>query len=54
MPLPGGGSVVADYSFYWQGNKANMRYSIRREPAQSSWLAPRFIYRGRFDVRSRT
>jgi hypothetical protein len=54
MPLPGGGNVVADYSFYWQGNKANMRYSIRREPAQSSWLAPRFIYRGRFDVRSRT
>ena len=42
MPLPGGGNVVADYSFYWQGSKANMRYSIRREPAQSSRLAPRF------------
>lgn len=36
MPLPGGGNVVADYSFYWQGSKANMRYSIHREPAQSS------------------
>lgn len=42
MPLPGGGNVVADYSFYWQGSKANMRYSIHREPAQSSWLDPRF------------
>jgi hypothetical protein len=36
MPLPGGGNVVADYSFYWQGGKANMRYSVHREPAQSS------------------
>lgn len=53
MPLPGGGNVVADYSFYWQGNKANMRYSIRQEPAHSSWLDPRFRHRGRFDVRSR-
>lgn len=54
MPLPGGGNVVADYSFYWQGSKANMRYSIHREPAQSSWLDPRFRNKGRFDVRSRT
>ena len=54
MPLPGGGNVVADYSFYWQGSKANMRYSIHREPAQSSRLDPRFRHRGRFDVRSRT
>jgi hypothetical protein len=36
MPLHGGGNVVVDYSFYWQGSKANMRYSIHREPAQSS------------------
>ena len=36
MPLPGGGNVVADYSFYWQGSKANMRYSIHREPAKST------------------
>jgi hypothetical protein len=36
MPLPGGGSVVADYFFYWQGNAANMRYSIHRQAAQSS------------------
>jgi hypothetical protein len=51
MPLPGGGNVVADYSFYWQGSKANMRYSIHREPAPSSWLDPRFPDRGRSDVR---
>lgn len=43
MPLPNGDSVVADYTFYWQasttfwqGNKANMRYSVRRQPAKSS------------------
>jgi hypothetical protein len=34
MPLPGGGNVVADYTFYWQGSKANMRYSISRQPAK--------------------
>jgi hypothetical protein len=38
MPLPGGGNVVADYTFYWQGNKADMRYSIHRQAAQSSSL----------------
>ena len=46
MPLPGGGNVVADYTFYWQGNKANMRYSVRREPAQSSSLDPRLSHQG--------
>jgi uncharacterized protein (DUF2126 family) len=35
MPLPDGGTVVADYTFFWQGNKANMRYSIHRQPAGS-------------------
>jgi hypothetical protein len=38
MPLPDGASVVADYTFYWQGNKANMRYSIHREAPQKSSL----------------
>jgi hypothetical protein len=38
MPLPDGATVVADYTFYWDGDKANMRYSIRREPAKSSSL----------------
>lgn len=38
MPLPDGASVVADYTFYWQGNKADMRYSIHRQAAKSSSL----------------
>jgi hypothetical protein len=36
MPLPDGGSVTVDYSFYWQGDKANMRYSISRKAPGSS------------------
>ena len=35
MPLPDGGNVVADYTFYWQGDKADMRYSVHREAAKS-------------------
>jgi hypothetical protein len=32
LPLPGGASsVVADYTFYWSGGKANMKYSISRK-----------------------
>lgn len=31
LPLPGGGSVTADYTFYWQSGKANMRYSIAKK-----------------------
>ena len=34
MPLPDGANVVADYTFYWQGGKANMRYSVHREAAE--------------------
>ena len=30
LPQPGGGSVVADYAFYWQGGKASMRYSVTK------------------------
>ena len=33
LPLPNGATVVVDYTFYWQGNKANMRYSISRRAA---------------------
>jgi hypothetical protein len=36
MPLPDGATVVADFTFSWQGGKPNMRYSIHRAPAQSS------------------
>jgi hypothetical protein len=38
MPLPDGATVVADYTFYWQGNKVNMHYTVRREAAKSSSL----------------
>jgi hypothetical protein len=31
LPLPDGGTVVVDYSFYWQGSQANMRYSVTRK-----------------------
>jgi hypothetical protein len=31
LPLPDGANVVADYRFYWEGNKANMKYSIARK-----------------------
>jgi hypothetical protein len=40
LPLPDGGKVVVDYTFYWQGDKASMRYSIRRQAAQGSQLSP--------------
>jgi hypothetical protein len=34
LPLPDGATVVVDYSFRWQGGKANMTYSVsRRAPA---------------------
>ena len=31
LPLSDGGTVVIDYSFYWQGNQANIRYSVTRK-----------------------
>jgi hypothetical protein len=31
LPLPAGGNVVVDYTFYWEGNTANMKYSISRK-----------------------
>jgi hypothetical protein len=30
LPLRDGGTLVADYSFYWQAGKANMKYSVAR------------------------
>jgi hypothetical protein len=40
LPLPGGGTVVADYTFYWQGNAADMSYTVHREAAKHSSLDP--------------
>lgn len=31
LPLPDGASVVADFTFYWEGNKVNMKYSVSRK-----------------------
>ena len=33
LPLPDGANVVADYTFYWQGNDADMKYSVVRKSA---------------------
>jgi hypothetical protein len=41
LPLPDGSSVNVDYTFVWQGDKVNMRYSVARKPAQGSALPPR-------------
>ena len=38
LPLSDGSNLVIDYSFFWQGSTAEMKYSIARKPAQSSAL----------------
>jgi hypothetical protein len=40
LPLADGGTLNIDYTFFWQGNTADMRYSISRKPAQKSQLDP--------------
>jgi hypothetical protein len=40
LPLPDGANVVADYTFYWQGNKANMKYTIHRQAAGNTGINP--------------
>jgi hypothetical protein len=36
LPLPDGGTVTVDYTFYWQGNTANMKYSVARKRPEKS------------------
>jgi hypothetical protein len=36
LPLPDGASVVVDYTFYWQGSTANMKYSVAKKPAEKT------------------
>jgi hypothetical protein len=36
LPLSDGGHLNIDYDFFWQGDTAQMKYSISRQPAQSS------------------
>jgi len=31
LPLPDGGTIVADYRFYWRDGKAQMQYSVTRK-----------------------
>ena len=40
LPLADGANLNIDYSFFWQGNNAEMKYSISRKPAQSSAIDP--------------
>ena len=40
MPLPGGGYVAVDYTFYWQGDAANMKYSVARKATDDSPITP--------------
>jgi hypothetical protein len=40
LPLPNGGNVAVDYSFYWEGTTANMKYSILRKPPDSAPITP--------------
>jgi hypothetical protein len=40
LPLPDGGYVAADFTFYWEGDKANMKYSVARKAPDDSSIAP--------------
>jgi len=35
LPLTDGGNLNIDYTFFWQGNTAQMKYSISHRPEQS-------------------
>ena len=40
LPLPDGGYVAADFTFYWEGDKANMKYSVARKATDDSSVTP--------------
>src|ERR1700722_15830708 len=40
LPLPDGSSVAADFTFYWEGDKANMKYSVARKATNDSAVTP--------------
>jgi hypothetical protein len=40
LPLPDGGYVAADFTFYWEGDKANMKYSVARKATDDSSITP--------------
>ena len=40
LPLPDGGYVAADFTFYWESDKANMKYSVARKATDDSSITP--------------
>jgi hypothetical protein len=40
LPLPDGGYVAADFTFYWEGDKATMKYSVARKATDDSAITP--------------
>jgi hypothetical protein len=40
LPLPDGGYVAVDFAFYWEGDKANMKYSVARKATDDSSITP--------------
>jgi hypothetical protein len=40
LPLPDGGYVAADFTFYWDGDKANMKYLVARKATDDSSMTP--------------
>jgi hypothetical protein len=40
LPLSDGGTLNIDYTFFWQGSTADMRYSISRKPARNTAIDP--------------
>jgi hypothetical protein len=40
MPLPEGGFVAVDYTFYWQDNNSNMKYTVSKKATDDSDVAP--------------
>lgn len=40
LPLADGSNLYIDYSFFWQGDAADMRYSISRKPGAPSPQPP--------------
>jgi hypothetical protein len=43
LALPNSSNITVDYSFYWSGNKVNMRYSVPLTGAGSPPPAPPIV-----------
>lgn len=40
LPLPDGSNVAVDYTFYWQGSNASMRYSVTPHASSAAPATP--------------